>query len=372
MRRTTYPSLIGAILVAVMAMSACSETAGSNAGPSPAAIPGSSAAAPVSPSNSAGTTPTTATGHRVPRLNLAVAPLDVIKGGVLAYLEHTQAGLRFDNEWRDPGDPTDSDFMGALKRTAAAQRFVLAIEDYAPAKYAPPGHPGDCLGEHHCGIANTSAAAQAYAAQAVRTIEACRQLNANCASELWNEPNIAQFWGPKADPKAYAKAVNAAAAAVKRTDQTALVITGGLSPYPNVEKGDYTPAGFVQAAIEAGLKPNNLDGIGLHLYGNDGSAQNELVEVLKAAARQDPSWGNLKIWLTEFGWSPGSDPGSPDGYVEQAAMKNFMNQWFASPQGGPTFYYTYKDDPDGRERYGLLTATSHHKALSATFLDLAA
>lgn len=47
--------------------------------------------------------------------------------------------------------------------------------------------------------------------------------------EIWNEPNLAGFWGPRADPGAYAALVERAAPAIRAADPRAIVVLG-VSP----------------------------------------------------------------------------------------------------------------------------------------------
>src|SRR5207247_681635 len=104
-------------------------------------------------------------------------------------------------------------------RAAVARGLrVLAMPDYTPAwarsgptdKY-PPNDPNDYA-------AFVQAAAQRYAPMGVH------------AWEIWNEPNNAMFWAPRADPGAYTALLELAGSAIKRADASATVVSGGLSP----------------------------------------------------------------------------------------------------------------------------------------------
>jgi polysaccharide biosynthesis protein PslG len=62
--------------------------------------------------------------------------------------------------------------------------------------------------------------------------------------EIWNEPNIVQFWRPKPNPAAYSADLVAAYAAIKTVDPSAFIISGGLARA--VTNGtDYTAIDFL-------------------------------------------------------------------------------------------------------------------------------
>src|SRR5450755_2811953 len=129
---------------------------------------------------------------------------------------------------------------------------VLAIADYTPAwartgptdKY-PPTNPNDYA-------AFVGALAQHYATLGVH------------AWEIWNEPNNAAFWAPKADPLAYTQLLVPANAAIKQADPTATVVTGGLSPA--VDNGtNIAPLSFLEAVYADGGR-GSFDAVGYHPY----------------------------------------------------------------------------------------------------------
>lgn len=82
--------------------------------------------------------------------------------------------------------------------------------------------------------------------------------------EIWNEPNVAQFWQPAPDPTGYAWLHYYAANAIRAADPTSYVMTGGMAPAADTATS-VKPATFLTALYSVGLKPW-FDGVGFHPY----------------------------------------------------------------------------------------------------------
>src|SRR6185437_4065971 len=78
--------------------------------------------------------------------------------------------------------------------------------------------------------------------------------------EIWNEPNIAQFWSPKPNPREYANLLREAASAIHRGDPAAKVVSGGVSRLD---------LKFLRSAIDPALAAD-LSAIGVHPYPEGG------------------------------------------------------------------------------------------------------
>jgi hypothetical protein len=134
--------------------------------------------------------------------------------------------------------------------------------------------------------------------------------------EVWNEPNTAEFWKAKPDPKAYAELVKRAWNAA-RTDGTKdipgpQILAGGTAGYDPV---------FLNQMLDADIG-KYFDVLSFHPYPDDMTEspdKNNFPEIL------DQAWDLLKrhglkkrIWVTEMGW-----PSSPRG-VSEDLQANFM------------------------------------------------
>jgi hypothetical protein len=135
------------------------------------------------------------------------------------------------------------------------------------------------------------------------------------AVEVWNEPNLARFWGPAPDPARYvevlARAKDGAKDAVASTGIDVPVITGALSPV-RTTSGETPPRRissrvFLREIYELGGK-DDFEGIGTHpfttskrMFEDMWVELNRLFEV-----RDNHNDPGTPLWITEI--SVSSDP----------------------------------------------------------------
>jgi hypothetical protein len=119
--------------------------------------------------------------------------------------------------------------------------------------------------------------------------------------QVWNEPNLPQFWASGPDPAAYAKLLRPAAAAIRQADPGARVVSAGLS----FSRHGIPFERFLRALYAAGAG-DWIDVVAVHPYAPDATATVGLVErarrLLRELGRSEP------IWVTEFGWASGGPP----------------------------------------------------------------
>ena len=82
------------------------------------------------------------------------------------------------------------------------------------------------------------------------------------AIEIWNEPNIALFWAPAAEPQRYVELLASAHEAAEAAGVSAPVITGGLAPTPTTDTG-LSAAKFLREIYGLGCACD-FEGIGAH------------------------------------------------------------------------------------------------------------
>lgn len=137
--------------------------------------------------------------------------------------------------------------------------------------------------------------------------------------EIWNEPNVEQFWEPEADPEAYARLFTAAVEAIRSADADAVVVTGGLAPARDRGE-DLSAETFLHRMFDT-LEPGLVDAVAVHPYSHPTRPSNRSKAwnlfgrlpavrdiVAEAAGRPVP------LWLTEFG--------APTGTAEQAVSNS--------------------------------------------------
>lgn len=189
--------------------------------------------------------------------------------------------------------------------------------------------------------------------------------------EIWNEPNLQQFWGGTPNVTKYAGMLTAAYDAIKAVDPSATVLTGGLAPYG--QYGESTSAGvnpktYLEGIYAAGAG-SKFDGLGVHTYTS--------VDVHDYELSAYSGWSDLEsnpvnyrtilaangqsskaIWVTEHGIPIGQSRAS--GIVDEQWQADFVTEgyrrWaaFTWPRGALLFYSHRPENVP--EPFGLLTS----------------
>jgi hypothetical protein len=118
--------------------------------------------------------------------------------------------------------------------------------------------------------------------------------------QVWNEPNIPNFWRSGPNAKRYVALLDAGATAIHAADPSAEVVAGGL---PNSKLG--VPfLDYLERMYKAGAK-GSFDTLAVHPYSPDVAGLLALVE--SARMLMDRYGDRSPLWITEFGWSTGGD-----------------------------------------------------------------
>jgi hypothetical protein len=194
--------------------------------------------------------------------------------------------------------------------------------------------------------------------------------------ELWNEPNLPQFFGYLIDnnPYRYTGLIKAAYPAVKAVQPNSTVLAAGLSPLV----GDYSPPAFLDQMYAAGAK-GFFDAAAAHPY----------VSADGLLADPDNGWsdvgrmhdamvahgdGDKKIWMTELG-APTCDP-SADGVSEPEQAKQITDVLAAAAgtgYSGPAFIFQIRDVDTAKQHdayfnYGALLTSDWKQKMAAMTL----
>ena len=254
--------------------------------------------------------------------------------------------VRFDFDWSviqpTPGNYNFAAHDAVVDALTKARINVLGLIGYTPAwanggqssKFYPP----------------TNMAAFAKFAATLASRYAPRGVH---AWEIWNEPNLAQFWGPAPDPNAYAAMLKQTYPAIKRKDRSAIVVTGGLAQ-PGNSALTIDSVYFLELLYGNGAKPY-FDAVGNHPYTSPRMPMDEGMNNWKKmyesfasmrAVMAQYSDSNKAIWVTEYGGPTyGTDSyGTTMSEEHQAMLVQQSFQIIASyPWAGPLFWYNYKD-----------------------------
>lgn len=161
--------------------------------------------------------------------------------------------------------------------------------------------------------------------------------NKNVVWEIWNEPNLGQFWRPQPDPEQYADLALATAKAVRAADPKATLIAPGASGFPWE---------FLETVFKRGLLAH-LDAVSVHPYRsqNPETAADDFARLRVLIARHAPEGKrDLPIVSSEWGYSTFA----PGGVPEAQQARYLARQWLANLASGVnlSIFYDWKDDGD--------------------------
>jgi len=235
---------------------------------------------------------------------------------------------------------------------AAAQRHglrVLALLSYTPRWARIPaagpsdthGYPADpqTFGDF------ARAAATRYSAQ-VDTWE------------IWNEPNIEQFFTPAPDVAIYTALLRSAYTAIHAIQPNATVLSGGLAPATDTAP-DIAPPTFVEQLYNSDAN-RWFDGVAIHPYvypvlpSDSGSGAYNTFQRMQLIRTSMLNGGDAakKVWITEFGAPTSSTPRGVSADAQAAGITEAIDL-------ARLFVYTLVDGgADGRnieDNFGLLT-----------------
>ncbi|HZR11877.1 MAG TPA: cellulase family glycosylhydrolase [Acidimicrobiia bacterium] len=261
--------------------------------------------------------------------------------------------VRMDWDWKSvqAGGPTSWAWANTDRIVSAAQArglSILGVIAYTPtwarmaacssSMFCPPNNPAD--------YANFARAAAArYAPLGVHDWE------------IWNEPNLPQWWGQPANAAAYVGILKPAYVAIHGVDPNATVITGGLAPHGDLgatPTDPQSPVNYVQAMYTAGAH-GYFDALGLHPY--PPLPYDPLSGKIGWNALLQASWihdimtsngdGGAQIWATEYG-----APTGPTGYTftvspqtQAQYLQTGIRYWNSLSFAGPLFIDTVHDWP---------------------------
>jgi polysaccharide biosynthesis protein PslG len=286
---------------------------------------------------------------------------------VARYLDGAQAAhagwVRFGIHWDmvqagGPGSYNWTFFDNFVNATRARGMKVLAVILFTPS-WARPG--GTSFTTPPTNLAD-------YATFAKATATHYSPLGVH-AYEIWNEPNIAGFWAPGADPARYTQMLKLAYPAIKSADPSATVVSGGLSPYGSYGQRDsqnVNPLTFLEAMYANGAA-GSFDALGWHPYNfpyglsfTTWSAWSQMAETTPSARSIMTAGGDgaKQIWATEFGAPTGNTSRDVNESVQAQLVTDSYARLKSWSWAGPAFFYSYRDNGTNRldveDNFGVL------------------
>lgn len=177
--------------------------------------------------------------------------------------------------------------------------------------------------------------------------------------QVWNEPNLPQYWGGKPDARAYVQLLRAGSRAVRKVDPDAEVLAGGL---PESKHG-VPMLRFIRQMYAAGAK-GSFDTLAVHPYAKNvagvlGGVRQARQTAVRAGDR------NVSMWITEVGWAAGPrSPGSAFTVTEAQQARLVGDLYRQGARQAESLklrgivYYAWRDVPPfpgGKDFWGLHT-----------------
>jgi hypothetical protein len=146
--------------------------------------------------------------------------------------------------------------------------------------------------------------------------------------EVWNEPDLAQFWQPSPDPARYAALLRSAYTNVKRANPNARVVVGGP---------EFVDTDWIGQLYNNGIH-GYFDVMAVHPYmapadlppeTDTGNQWSILHTTDLLALMESKGDGNKPVWFTEFGWSSHPNTGGEANWnrgVTEAQQADYLTR----------------------------------------------
>lgn len=292
--------------------------------------------------------------------------------------------VRWDVDWEviQPYGLENYHWEGADRVAATAKKYgvhSLGIITFAPqwtqTKICPAGK--------HCPPADPAIFAR-FAGEV-----AARYRGTIDTWEIWNEPNYYIFWYPQPDAREYAELLQASYAAIKASNPSARVLSGGLASAEDEEGTALSPLTFLSTLYDAGAQ-NSFDILALHPYTYPGPSYSwQRITSVRNLMTENGD-GAKPIWITEYGAPTGGsgrelEIGAGGGFdygadfMSEQAQSQMAAEIFSFRREQPDriakiFWYNLRDTGEGRASsenfFGLLRYDGSPKPAYTTIHDL--
>jgi len=194
--------------------------------------------------------------------------------------------------------------------------------------------------------------------------------------QIWNEPNLPNWWNDDPDPVEYVRLLKGAAREARMASPAAEIVMAGIpeTRHPRV----ISIASFLRSVYRVPGAREAFDYVAVHPYARTPTQVVDLVERTRAAVNAGGD-RETKIWVTEFGWATGG--GHPDFSVSSARQASYLRSTLRellSRRGSlgvrGALWYLFRDSPElgsWQSRTGLRTASDAAKPAWRALVDIA-
>ncbi len=161
------------------------------------------------------------------------------------------------------------------------------------------------------------------------------------AWEIWNEPNLGEFWQGSAEQ--FSRLTRVSYQAIKAADPTATVVLGGIYRENNLERS----RSFWKAIHDLPDAPANhyfMDAVGYHLY--DGGSCTRYDELQHAREQWEPLIGSHPLWITETGIRVWDQPHEAYALPDEQAQWLIQNYTYSLSKDAARYFFFRSIDPD--------------------------
>jgi GH35 family endo-1,4-beta-xylanase len=123
------------------------------------------------------------------------------------------------------------------------------------------------------------------------------------AWQIWNEPNLENYFDVKKPERKYAKLVKVSDKAINKADKHAKTVLAGLSGNPETKK--MAPQRFLKKVLKVRKVKKHFNAAALHPYAPSIKKFKKLLRSLHKVLKKKGA-GGKQLWITEMGW--GSAP----------------------------------------------------------------
>lgn len=183
------------------------------------------------------------------------------------------------------------------------------------------------------------------------------------AYEIWNEPNLDQFWAPSPSIANYCSLLQKAYTAIKQADPGVMVMSGGLG---GAVTNDIPAYDFLVGMYDWGAR-QYFDAVATHPYTNfTGDTDGALWgAITRMRPLMDARGDNTKLLFgTETGApTAGIDRPTITEEAQATLLKNSFSYWNSMHHAGTLFWFTLfdKDTTKTEDHMGIVRFDGSHK-----------
>jgi len=126
------------------------------------------------------------------------------------------------------------------------------------------------------------------------------------AWQVWNEPNLRNFWLPRPRPRSYVRFLDSTRDAIRRADPNAAIVLAGMPE----TKRSLPMSEFLSRMYRVKGFKRLVDAVAVHSYSPDAQGVVAVAEKQRRVMRKAGD-SRTPIWITELGWGSDGPAGHP-------------------------------------------------------------